>query len=84
MNNKEEAEKVHRCRDCRKQLHGENAIDVGYCEDCYHEMMADDRYDEDNDDEPVGYQCYTCGKSWAKNPGSMPCWDMGCTINEYH
>ena len=48
MNNKEEAEKVHRCRKCRKQLHGENAIDVGYCEGCFHEMMADDPEDEDD------------------------------------
>lgn len=41
-------EKKHYCRKCKKELHGRNAIEVGYCLECFHEMMADDGEEETN------------------------------------
>lgn len=35
-------EPVVKCRKCKTTLHGKNAEDVGYCLDCFNEMMADD------------------------------------------
>lgn len=45
MKKEEYSEPIVKCRTCKKQLHGKNAIDVGYCLDCYNEMMADDEDD---------------------------------------
>jgi hypothetical protein len=38
----EEAEVKCRNPKCKEILHGKNAKDVGYCLDCFNEMMADD------------------------------------------
>lgn len=43
MEDKEYEEEIVKCRKCKSVvLHGKNEKDVGYCLDCFNEMMADD------------------------------------------
>ena len=57
------------CKECGKKLIGKNAMDVGYCIPCYHMMMADEVYDDEDDFQ----RCSSCD-------GHDACADFGCAI----
>lgn len=69
---KEFEEKPIKCRTtgCKTILHGKNEKDVGYCLNCYNEMMCDGSDLNDDDDFQPCSEC----------DGHDACADFGCAI----
>lgn len=61
--------KTERCRTCNHKLIGKTAIDVGYCLDCYNNMMVDEDYDDSDDN---FQECDECDGHWCGKCSGLP------------